>query len=67
MELCPKCKTALRIKESYMELTGDKDPNVKTKVYTVLTQICVNPQCDNYKQEVDKVYIEETVKESANA
>ncbi len=55
MELCPKCKTQLRIRQPRMVVEGDKSPDTPTTVYLVQEQFCANPHCVEYKQTVDEI------------
>ena len=54
MELCPKCKTATYIGKTYTEVEGDNSPDTPTRVYTVVEQVCRNPQCEDYKKVIAK-------------
>lgn len=63
MELCPLCKTQLYIKSSKMEVVGDKSPDTQTEVYTVLSQSCRNPVCDNYGKDVAEIRLKQYPKE----
>ncbi len=44
---CEKCGLEMFIDASRPEVEGDKSPNTQTKVYTVLSLSCHNPQCPN--------------------
>lgn len=61
MELCPLCKTALQIKNSYLQLEGDDSPDTETKAYMVLERQCVNKNCEKYKTVVDTVRHEQKI------
>ena len=63
MELCPLCKAALQIKNSYLQLEGDDSADTPTRAYTVLERQCVNKNCDNFKKVVDTIRHEQQIGE----
>lgn len=52
--LCPKCKNLLRV-------TSSKNVVRDQKLFTVLEFTCVNPQCENKGQIVEKAEYEQPV------
>lgn len=52
--LCPKCKNLLRVKTSKY-VVRDK------KLFNVMEFICVNPNCENKDQIVEKAEYEQPV------
>ena len=55
---CPRCKTELFIDSSKLEITGDQSPDTETKVFTVQTLSCRNPNCENYLKPVAENRVE---------
>lgn len=48
LELCPKCKSILRIGKSYYTFENDDTPDEETIGYTNLPMLCVNKKCERY-------------------
>lgn len=46
--LCKKCKTALRIKNSYYSVSGGNSPETETKLFSVTELFCPNKSCDEF-------------------
>ena len=45
---CKGCHNDLWVANSANKVVNDDSPDKQTELYTVLTMVCVNPNCDNY-------------------
>lgn len=52
---CPKCGLEAQINRSKTEVTGDNSPDTETKIFTVLTFVCRNPQCGEHQKQIGEV------------
>jgi hypothetical protein len=52
--LCEKCGLEMRVTGSRNVVTGDTSPDDTTRLFTVLTLECRNPNCSEYDVEHKK-------------
>lgn len=55
MELCPKCKIALLVKDGGYKPVNDDTPDKSTEIYYVQHQYCNNPICEDYDKIVNTI------------